>query len=106
MDRKWRTNRPAYHTALSFPDFEKIVNGIPWRNDYELASLTDLYAVYIMLHIEGQEWELSWSPDGEFYYFVAKRYVEEGAEDAVIHAPEGDEDAPEVRCNQLLSLRQ
>ena len=95
MDRKWRTNRSAFDTALSLPEFERRLSALPWRKEYALASVTDIYAVYIMLHIEDQEWQVAWSPEGEFYYFLATRHVTVEGETAIV-APEGDEDAPEV----------
>ena len=93
MDRKWRTNRGAHDTVLSYPAFRDLAQ--PWRQDYTLASLTDLYAVYTVLHIENKEWTLAWSEEAQFYYFVAKETIVE--EQPGIAAPEGDEDMPQVR---------
>ena len=93
MDRKWRTNRSAIDTVLSFPDFVRQVG--PWKEGYKVASLTDLYAVYTVLHIEDKEWEIKWSESAQIYYFIAKQTIEQGVETKA-SAPEGDEDVPEV----------
>lgn len=98
MDRKWRTNKSAIKTVLSFPDFSKLIT--PWKIEYTLASLTDLYAIYVVLHIESKEWEIKWSEEGSFYYFLVKETI---VEDNQIRAPEGDEDVPEV-CIYLLLM--
>jgi len=90
MDRKWRTNRSALDTVLSFPQFTQLAQ--PWRHGYTLATLTDLYAVYTVLHIESKEWSLQWSEEGQFYYFLVKQTIVDGT----VAAPEGDEDPPEV----------
>jgi hypothetical protein len=91
MDRKWRLNRNAINTVLSFPAFCDTIT--PLKEGYALASLTDLYAVYTVLHIESKEWEVRWSPEGEFYYFIAKQTITKKQQAAV---PEGDEDMPAV----------
>lgn len=92
MDRKWRTNRGAINTVQSVQDFEAAMP--PADAAYTLASTTDLYAVYTVLHIECKESELRWSPQGSFYYFLAvQRLAEEGQ--AQPAAPEGDEDMPQ-----------
>ena len=91
MDRKWRLNRGAINTVLSFPAFCKLVE--PLQESYKLATLTDLYAVYTVLHIESKEWEVRWSSEGEFYYFIAKQTITQTQQAAV---PEGDEDIPAV----------
>lgn len=95
MDRKWRTNRSAIETVLAYQDF---LEAIPQRDaEYTLASSTDLYAVYTMLHIERKESELRWSPQGSFYYFIAVQSLQpEGEEAQQPRAPEGDEDMPQV----------
>lgn len=93
MDRKWRTNRAALHTVQPFPDF---ISGLPPRDAaYDLASESDLYAVYTVLHIEGKQSELRWSPDGRFYFFFASQLLDDG-EAPREPAPEGDEDPPPV----------
>lgn len=97
MDRKWRTNRTAIDTVLSFPDFSQSL--LPLNPSYDLASLTDLYSVYVVLHIEDKEWEIRWSEEGQFYFFIAKQTImpsilPQQQPDAV---PEGDEDMPRVR---------
>lgn len=72
MDRKWRTNRAAIDSQLSYPDF---VTRLPERDaEYTLADATELYAVYTVLHIEKKEWELRWSSSAGLYYFLAVHY--------------------------------
>lgn len=93
MDRKWRTNKSAIDTVLSFPDFVQHVG--QWKNGYSMASLTDLYAVYTVLHIEDKQWAIKWSESAQIYYFIAKQTLDQGDEKKV-SAPEGDEDVPEV----------
>ena len=96
MDRKWRFNRTALDTITPIQEFKA---ALPPRDaDYELASVSDLYAVYTVLHIENRAIELQWSGQGRFYYFIAvQRYQRKGkAAVAVAAAPEGDEDPPEV----------
>ena len=95
MDRKWRTNRSAIDTVLSFPAFKELFS--PWQESYKLASLTDLYSVYTVLHIESKDWEVAWSNEGQLYYFLAKQVVAQPGEAQQAAAPEGDEDMPEVR---------
>ena len=102
MDRKWRTNRNAINTVLSFPAFCE--QSKPWRESYKLASLTDLYAVYVVLHIENKEWELRWSPEGEFYYFIATQVAAPPGQEQQAAAPEGDEDMPEVSLLLVLFI--
>ena len=99
MDRKWRTNRSALDTVQSFPDFQAAMPACDCS--YTLATATDLYAVYTVLHIEGKTSELRWSSQGRFYYFIAVQELWEQAGAAVAAgalpaAPEGDEDPPEV----------
>jgi hypothetical protein len=94
MDRKWRTNRGAIDTVLGLEEFRAALPP-PWpRPGYALASLTDLYAVYTALHIEGKRWEVRWSEEGRFLFFVARSLVYGGGGAAAAAAPEGDEDAP------------
>lgn len=84
---------------LSFPDFVRQVG--PWQEGYKVASLTDLYAVYTVLHIEDKEWAIKWSESAQIYYFIAKQTIEQGVETKA-SAPEGDEDVPEVGCPVIL----
>ena len=102
MDRKWRTNRRALDTVLSYPAFRELVT--PWKDNYKLATLTDLYSVYTVLHIESKEWEMGWCEEGQFYYFIARQRIGETAKQAP--APEGDEDMPEVRELKKIVLLQ
>jgi hypothetical protein len=97
MQRKWRTNRGALDTVVSYPDFRA---SIPPRDaKYDLSDPTDLYAVYTVLHIENKTAELRWSPHGRFYYFLVQWQQEQSAEARQPAAPEGDEDPPpQVRC--------
>lgn len=94
MDRKWRTNRRALDTVLSYPAFRDLVT--PWKNTYNLSTLTDLYSVYTVLHIESKEWEVRWCEEGQFYYFLAKQTIAQPGAAQQAAAPEGDEDMPEV----------
>ena len=99
MDRKWRTNRAAINTVLSFPAFRDLVT--PLEPTYNLATITDLYSVYTVLHIENKQWEVQWSPEGQLYYFLAKQTVAKPGEVQQAAAPEGDEDMPPVRIHHL-----
>lgn len=99
MDRKWRTNRAAIHTVLSLPEFRQCIG--PLRPSYSLATVTDLYAAYTVLHIESKRWELQWSEAGGFYYFVTQQTVELDGSNANAVAPEGDEDTPEVKLKSF-----
>lgn len=91
MDRKWRTNRQAFNDVLSLLEFKTFLReagGDP--SLMNSSSLTDLYAVYTVLHIEGASWELHWSPEHNLHYFTTRKRLERGAQG--LHAPEGDED--------------
>ena len=55
-----------------------------------------MYAVYTVLHIERKKWEVRWSEDGEFYFFVAKETLPAPGQAAAAAVPEGDEDMPAV----------
>jgi len=100
MDRKWRTNRDAINTVLPLHEFAKLAH--PWRQSYSLATLTDLYAVYTVLHIEKTEWELTWSEDGQFYYFFAiQTIVNDDAQAEAGAVLEGDKNISEVRNSEL-----
>ena len=87
MDRKWRTNRQAIHSVLSIIEFRDQIGD--W-NDSKFVSLTDLYAVYTVLHIENKKWEIHWDDGLGFYYFLAVHGP--GDEKQRCIAPEGDED--------------
>ena len=95
MDRKWRTNRAALCTVVPYQEFDV---QLPQRDaPYTLADTTDLYAVYTVLHIDGKESQLQWSPQGSFYYFIAMQQLRqdgEAAQQPVV--PEGDEDILQV----------
>lgn len=88
MDRKWRTNRAAIQDVLSVQEFAEKVG--EWNEKSALVSLTDLYAVYTVLHIEKKTWEVHWSQECQFYYFLATEVVESRTKR--LEAPEGDED--------------
>jgi len=92
MDRKWRTNRQAMHSVLSIIEFRNQVG--EWM-DSNFVSLTDLYAVYTVLHIENKTWEIHWDNGLGFYYFLAVHGP--GNEKQRCVAPEGDEDVEIVR---------
>lgn len=92
MDRKWRLNREALHSVESIIEFQrKYIE--EWRDGAILASLTDLYAVYTVLHIERKLWELRYSSDCQGYYFVTCTQNEHQS----IVVPEGDEDVVMVQ---------
>ena len=104
MDRKWRTNYAAINTVESIIDFKRKYIGDFDNASSELSSLTDVYAVYSVLHIESKEWQLLYSDVCKGYYFVTTESVStsdgqkknvsvpEGDEDVVIVAAEEDED--------------
>ena len=73
MNRKWRTNPGAIESVRSLPTFEKLIP--PRDAEYTLATTTDLYALYVVLHIEKKGWELRWSSQGQFYFFVATERI-------------------------------
>ena len=94
MDRKWRLNREALNTVESIVDFESRYIG-NWNESCTLATRTDVYAVYTVLHIENKEWELKWSDACRGYYFVTREESpDQRASGAVttLSVPEGDED--------------
>ena len=102
MQRKWRTNRSALDTVVSYPDFRASIP--PRDSDYSLADPTDLYSVYTVLHIESKQAELRWSPQGRFYYFLAQWEQAETTESQPQQhaaAPEGDEDPPPQVCVEV-----
>ncbi|KAI8112416.1 hypothetical protein M9434_003739 [Picochlorum sp. BPE23] len=101
MDRKWRLNRQALNTIESIVDFETRYIGT-WNESCELATRTDVYAVYTVLHIENKQWELKWSDACRGYYFVTREESQEGTTNTVggkagcVTVPEGDEDVSVV----------
>ena len=86
MDRKWRLNREALNTVESIIEFQKKYIR-EWNDEAILATLTDLYAVYTVLHIEQKIWELRYSSDSKGYYFLTTQSTDQS-----IAVPEGDED--------------
>uniref|UniRef100_A0A1D2ACN0 Uncharacterized protein n=1 Tax=Auxenochlorella protothecoides TaxID=3075 RepID=A0A1D2ACN0_AUXPR len=69
MDRKWRTNRAAIFTVVPYAEYCSRI--LQRTAEYDLATPSDLYAVYTVLHIESKTSELHWSESGGFYYFLA-----------------------------------
>lgn len=69
MDRKWRTNRAAIFTVVPYAEY--CCRILQRTAEYDLATPSDLYAVYTVLHIESKTSELHWSESGGFYYFLA-----------------------------------
>lgn len=95
MDRKWRFNREALLTLQSLRDF---IAELPNRSGApmpDLASVSDIYAVYTILHIENRQVEVQWSSEGQFYFIVAVQHAYQ-RQNPPAAAPEGDEDPPEV----------
>ena len=101
MDRKWRTNRGAVDTVQPLPTFRASL-GI-WKSEYQLATLTDLYAAYTVLHIEDKECTLMWSEEAGFYYFLTRQTID--GESPSVAAPEGDEDPPLVSASACSCFR-
>jgi hypothetical protein len=69
MNRKWRHNPTSIDSVLSLPEFIERIP--PADAPYTLSTPTDMYAIYTMLHIEKKDWELNWSSQGQFYFFIA-----------------------------------
>jgi hypothetical protein len=79
MDRKWRLNRGAHETVESPVEFKrKYVDVLDVPRGASLARLTDVYAVYTVLHIERRAWTLAYSASHGAYYFTTKVQREEG----------------------------
>lgn len=95
MDRKWRTNLPAVHSLQPYFSFVRsVVPALPPGAPPPLASPSDLYSVYTVLHIEKKRNELRYDTEGHFYYFVASFEEEVGASAGVDAGEEesGDEE--------------
>lgn len=99
MDRKWRLNREALQTVESIIQFQqKYIQ--EWQYDAVLASLTDLYAVYTVLHIERKRWELHYSSVAKGYYFVTTQNGTDTVPEQTIVVPEGDEDMVVIQTEE------
>lgn len=113
MDRKWRFNRGALDTLTPYSEFVKGLPPCDRPAARQIADMSDLYAVYTVLHIENRDIAVHWSSEGGFYYFVAVQTVwpraagdrragagagpaQSQAPPASAAAPEGDEDMPEA----------
>jgi hypothetical protein len=102
MDRKWRTNYAAINTVESIIDFERKYIGDFDNASSELSSLTDIYAVYSVLHIESKDWQLLYSDVCKGYYFVTTESLStsDGEKNKNASVPEGDEDVVIVAAEE------
>lgn len=102
MDRKWRLNREAYNTVESIIGFKEKYIKI-WNEEATLASLTDVYALYTVLHIERKLWQLEYNKECQGYYFITTD--DPDVMKTSILVPEGDEDVIIVQTEEEKSAK-